>query len=261
VRTAGLFVLASLSFLFACHPRIPEIPMTAVPAGPLMHELEQHRQNFSNIKAVARMEIEKRGRRRTFDTVGIVVDGQRRLRMEAYGPLGQSLMAVVWDGKDVLLRMPDEDKVVREGPGALERLLGRGVEPSELCAILSGNIPGPGKDVAASQQCSPNGACVLDLREGDDITRRVRVSYSGPVSAGKPRILTYELYRSDKILFRARFDNVEEISGYSVPMRIVIENPDKNLRLTVLYNDMELNTPLSDDAFTLVDETEDRTGK
>ncbi len=261
MKTAGLVVLASLSFLLACHPLIPEIPMTAVPAGPLIQELEQHRQEFSSIKAVARIEIEKRGRKRAFDTVGIVVDGQRRLRMEAYGPLGQSLMALVWDGTDVLLRLPDEDKVVREGPVGLERLLGRGLEPSELCAALSGNIPGSGKDVTASQQCSQNGACVLDLREGGGITRRVRVSYSGPVSAGRPRILTYELYRSDKVLFRARFDHVEEISGYSVPMQIVIDNPDKNLRLTVLYNDIEINTPLSEDAFTLVDETGDGTGK
>ena len=229
--------------------------MTDVPAGPLMHELEQHRQSFLSMKAVGRVEIEKRGRKRTFDTVGVVVDGQRRLRMEAYGPLGQSLMAVVWDGTDVLYRPPGEDKVVREGPAGLERLFGRGLEPPELCAVLSGNIPAPAKDVRVSQQCGQNGACVLELRN-DDLTRRVQVSYPGPVSAGKPRILAYELHRSGKVLFRARFDQVEEISGYDVPMQIVIESPDKNLRLMVLYSDVDLNTRLEDGVFTLFDETE-----
>src|SRR6185369_12193489 len=111
------------------------------------------------------------------ETVGIVVDGERRLRIEAYGPLGQSLAAVVWDGREILMRRPGEDRVVRPGPKGLERLLGEGLEASEFCAVLSGNIPGTGAAAAARLLCGKDGMCVLELQT-DDVMREVRVSTS-----------------------------------------------------------------------------------
>lgn len=260
MKTAGLIVLITLPLLVACLPKKAETPMTAVPARPLLQELERHRQSFSSLKAVAVVEIVKRGRKRTFDSVGIVIDHQRRLRMEAYGPLGQSLMAVVWDGRDILLRLPDEDKVVRTGPAGLERLLGQGLEASELCAILSGNVPETAGAASARLLCGNGGTCVLEL-SNNDILRRVQVSYAVAGPGQEPRIRTYELSRSGKLMFRAQFEQVEEISSYPLPMQIVIENPGKKLQLMVLYNDVELNTPISDEAFTLADDAGNVTGK
>ncbi len=260
MKTSGLIALITLPLLFACVPRKPEIPLAAVPAGPLLQALELHRQSFSSLRAVAGVEIVKRGRKRTFDSVGIVVDRQRRLRMEAYGPLGQSLTAIVWDGRDILLRMPDEDKVVRTGPAGLKRIFGQGMEASELCALLSGTIPETAEAASATLLCGKGGACVLELRN-NDIVRRVEVSYPAAGSGQEPRIRTYGLFRSGKLMFRARFDRVEEISSYSLPTRIVIENPDEKLQLTVLYNDVELNTPVNDEVFTLTDDAGNVTGK
>ena len=264
MKVSRLFVLVALSFLFACSPLKPEIFTIPVPAGPLIHELERHRQSFSSLKGVAHVEIKKRGQKRTFDIVAIVVDDQHRFRIEAYGPLGQSLMAVVWNGKEVLALLPDEDKVVRTEPAGLQNLLGQGLEPSELCAVLSGNIPTLDEAIAASQRCNPEGACILELRDNrnDDVVRRIKVVNAGSGSTAQNlQILTYELYRSNKLLFRTRFGRVEKILHYLLPMQIEIENPDKNLVLTVVYNDVELNSPVNDEVFTLADEPEDSTGK
>ena len=252
MKTTGFIALIVIPLLLACVPIKPEIPMTAVPAEPLLQALERHRKSFSGLRAVASIEIMKRDRKRTLETVGVVVDGQRRFRMEAYGPLGESLMAVVWDGRDILVRLPGEEGVVQPGPAGLERLFGDGLEASELCALLSGNIP-DADGSAAALLCRQNGDCVLELRKGDFL-RRVRVSPPGGRPGREPRILAYELHRKGKLLFQARFDEAAEISHYRLPMKILIENPAGKLQLTVLYNEAEVNAPINDEVFSLTDE-------
>jgi len=254
VKTSRLIVLVVIPFLFSCIPKKPEVPLTAVPAGPLLQALERHRQSFVSLKAVARVEIIKRGRRRTLDTVGIVIDGLKRFRMEAYGPLGQSIMAIVWDGQDVLLRMPGEDKVTRTGPAGLGRLLGKGLEASDLCAVLSGNIPDAAPSSSATLLCGQERDCTLEMRSGDMI-RRVLLQYPPTGSDQEPRVLSQELYRAGKLVYDARFERMQEISHYRLPISIVIENPDKKVLLTVQYTDVEVNTPISEESFVLGDES------
>lgn len=264
MKVSRCLVLVALSFLFACSPLKPEIFTIPVPADPLIHELEQHRQSFSSLKGVAHVEIKKRGQKRTFDLVAIVVDDQHRFRIEAYGPLGQSVMAVVWNGKDVLALLPDEDKVVRTESAGLQNFFGQGLEPAELCALLSGNIPAFDAAHTASQRCSPEGVCILELRDNrdHDVVRRIKVINAGSGSiAQNLQILTYEMYRSNKLLFRTRFEHVEEIFHYLLPMQIEIENPNKHLVLTVVYSDVELNSPVDEEVFTLTSEPEASTGK
>ncbi len=260
MSTVKLLAVIVLSFVLACAPRKPDMFTISVPAGPLMHFLDHRRHSFSSLKALARLEIEKGGRKRIFEFVGAVVDDQRRFRLEAYGPLGQSLMAVVWDGDDIVIRMPDEDKVVRTGPAGLEKLLGRGLVPRELCAALSGNIPEAGSVITASRRCNQEGGCLIELGNNETI-RRIRVDDSVSGSMKSPQIQYYELYRSDKLLFRTQFNHYKEISHYLLPQQIIIESYDKNLSMTVEYSEIELNSPVSDDAFTLSDEAEDTDGK
>ena len=67
-------------------------------------------------------------------------------------------------------------------------------------------------------------------------------------------MVSYELFRAGKLMFEARFDRFEETFHYRLPMQIVIENPERNLRMTIHYTDTEVNTPVGDDAFSLTDE-------
>ncbi len=255
-----LLAFVALFFLFACSPLKPENFTTIIPAGPLIHHLEQRRHSFSSLKALARVEIQKRGHKRVFESVGVVVDDQHRFRLEAYGPVGQSLMAVIWNGKEVLMRLPDEDKVVQRGPAGLADLLGKGLEPLELCAVLSGNIPEVREAGDSTQRCNREGICIFELRN-DETVRRIKVAHPDSESTQSPQILSYELFRSDKLLFRARFSHIEGISSYFLPMQIVIESPDKNLQMTIVYSDVELNAPINDDVFTLTDEQEGAIGQ
>jgi hypothetical protein len=251
VKTCRLVALIVVPLLFSCLPKKPEIPRTEVPAGPLLQALEQRRQSFAGLKAMASVEVVKRGRKRTLENVGIVLDAQRRFRIEAYGPLGQSVLALVWDGREVLARFPENDRVVRQGPAGLERLLGEGVEVQELCAFLSGNIPVSATPSDARLFCGRNNDCMLELSR-DEVFRRVRVVF--PPGAGQAlRLVSHELYRSGKLVYQARFDRTEEIAHYPLPTNMAFENPAKKLLLTVVYSDAEVNVPISEEAFVLSD--------
>ena len=251
MKTSRLVALIVIPLLFSCLPKKPVVPLVEVPAGPLLQALEMRRQSFAGLKAMASITVVKRVGKRTLENVGIVLEGDRRFRIEAFGPLGQSELALVWDGRELLTRLPGNDRVVRQSPDGLERLLGEGIEVRELCAILSGNVPVAMPPSEARLFCGQAGDCMLELSRGDSV-RRVRVQIPS-VPGNMPNVISQVLYRSGKLVYEARFDKTAEISHYLLPMTMVIENPDKKLRLTIVYNDAEVNIPISDEAFQLVD--------
>ena len=248
MKAAGIIVLAVIPLLFACLPKKPEIILPEAPAEPLVKALEARRASFSGLRAVASVEAIRSGRRRAYDTVGIVIDGERRLRLEAFSPLGQSLVVLAWNGKDLLLRLED-GRIVRPGTEGLEKILGVALDAGELCALLSANLPQATYSEAKAYR-EPNGGSLLDLREGDGLLRRI---WLGPPDAGSGdvRIETMELRRAGKILYQARYEEMEHISGYLVPKTVRIENPDKNSSLAVEFHDTDVNVPLGDELFTL----------
>ena len=244
-----LISLIIISLLIACSPKKPEISLPAIPARPLVQALEQRRSAFTGLKAVASVAVVRSGRKRTYDTVGIVIEGQRRLRVEAYGPLGQSVATLVWNGAETLLRMED-GRVERPGPADLERLLGIQTAGGELCAILTGNIPASDATAAGIAFRNADGSALVVLNEGE---AEYRVSVVMPETglAQDVRISVSELYRSDRLVYRVRYEEMERVSQYLIAKTVKIESPESNTSLTVVYDDLDVNAPLPDDAFIL----------
>jgi len=253
VKARRLIALIAALFLFSCLPKKAEIPGTEVPAAPLVQALELQRQSFTGLTAIASVDVVRRGKKRSFDNVGIVLDAQRRLRMEAFGPLGQSLMALVWDGNDVLLRRQDDDRIMRPGQAGIEKLFGMSVEAKDLCAILSGTITEITQPLDARLFCSQNNTCTLELPEGDTV-RRIRVMSPASSAATAVRIASQELYRSNTLVYRTRYERLQEVSHILLPRTIVIENPEKGVTITIEYAEVDVNKPLAEDAFTLSDQ-------
>jgi hypothetical protein len=251
VKIPRLIPVVIIPLLFACLPKKPEIPLTEVPSGPLCQMLEQRRQSFSGLKTVASVKVVRSGRKRSYDTVGIMVDDQRRFRVEAYGPLGQSLMTLVWDGTDVALRLED-GRVVRPGPAGLEKIIGVAMNAEELCSVLSGNIPADIQPVETRAFRKPDGSSLIELSKGDTL-RRVHVLLSESGAEQSLRITAIESYRSGKLVYRALYEQMEQISQYLIPKTILIENPERKITLTIVYDETDVNVPLNDDAFKLPD--------
>jgi hypothetical protein len=211
--------------------------------------LEQQRQAVTTLKAIASVRVVRGGSKRSFDTVGIVFDSRRRLRVEAFGPLGQSLVALVWDGKDVFVRLQD-DRIKKPGQAGIERMLGVSIEAKDFCAILSGTVTEIARPQETQAFCTRDGDCVLEFQEGE-MVRRVNVL--ARASGAEVRIAGQELYRSDTLVYRVRYDQ-DEISRHGLlPGKVVIENPERQIVLKVEYTEAEVNMPVPDDAFTLTD--------
>jgi hypothetical protein len=248
VKIRTLLSIALLPLLFSCAPPKPEIPMTDVPAAPLLKELDLRRVSFTGLKAAARVETERKGRKRAYESVAFLAKGQEKLRVEGFGPMGEPVFAMFWDGKDILLRMPGEAKIVRTGPWAFERLIGFPIAMSDLAAVLSGNVPPVPEQGDARARCTAEGRCTIEFRRSD-VRWKVRVVPAEPF-----RIESCEQIRSGKPVFEARFESPESIGGYLFPKRIVVENADRSVSLTIEYQEVEVNVPVDDSAFILADE-------
>jgi len=249
VKPARIIPFVIIPLLIACIPKQPEISLPAVPPRPLIEALEQRRLAFTGLKAVASVDAVRSGSRRSYETVGIVIDGQRRLRVEVYGPLGQSLMTLVWDGGEVLLQLED-GRVVRPGQAGLKRFFGVAMDAGELCAVLTGNLPASGSTAAATAFRDNDGSALVVLREGE-AERRISVMLPETGPAADIRIAAEELYRSGRLAYRVRYGAMERISQYLIAKAVEIESGENKTSLTIVYNDAEVNTPLPADAFIL----------
>jgi hypothetical protein len=242
-----------LPILFACAPPRPQIPLPEVPAAPLVRALDHRRESFESLKAVARVEVERRGRRRAYESVAFVQKGQDRLRIEGFGMLGEPLFAVVWDGQDVLLRTTSDPGVHRTGPTGFERLLGVSLAPSDLCATLSGNVPPMPSEAETRAGCTTDGRCTVEFRYDDSRWLITLVTPSSD-AVGKVMIETAELYRDGGLVFRSRFESAEMVGDYRLSKRVFVENPDRKMTVLVQYLDVAVNVPVEDGAFVLDEE-------
>lgn len=243
-----LSLLVLLLLLPACPLRPPDPFPPEAPPGPLLQSLDVQRGRFISMKAVGRVETERNGKRRSYESVSLLLQGTDRLRVDGFGPLGETQFSLLWDGNRVLLRQPGEPAYRSVGRAGLERALGAALAPAELCALLAGNVPPAPKDAVARAGCTPGGACLIELRSGGQ-TWRAR--FSGPVDgpAGEPVIDTVELIRGGRQAVLARFESRNTLAGYAFPMRVQLLSPERGLRLTVEYEQVDVNVPVEDGAF------------
>lgn len=249
MKTRRLSWTILLPLLFACTPLRPEIPLPEVPAGPLVQAIEQRREAFKSLKALAKVRVERQGRKRTYESVAFIQKGQDRLRIEGFGMLGESLFTVLWDGSDVQMVSASEGQVHRMGPAGFERLLGVALSPADLCAMLSGNSAPVPQDAAVRAGCRADGRCVVEYRFG---TERGLVTLAQPVNAaGDVAIDSVERYQGGRLVFRSTFASIDTAGAYRLPTLVTVENPDRRIAVTIQYEDIDVNVPVEDGVFVL----------
>lgn len=239
-----------LSLLSACFRRPPDMPYTEVPAEPLARSLAQQADRFATLKALARVETERRGKRRVLESVAILQRGRERLLVEGYGPLGERLFGLLWDGSTVSLLPPDGSPVRTLGPAGIERIAGVRLLPEDLCAVLAGSAPPVPGDAAVRAGCSTDGRCAIDIPGGDG-RWRVHAVLPAAGTGEDLRIDALERYRGRDLLFLVRYEGRVMHNGYSLPGRVTVREPGRDTALTVEYLDAEVNVPLDNGVFVL----------
>jgi hypothetical protein len=246
-RVLGIGFLLVLS---ACHPTLPEVPLEAVPAAPLLAPLAARRAAFRGLKALARVEVVRKGRRRVYESVAILQQQFQKFKIEGYGPLGSPMFSLLWDGSDITAWKEGEKEPMRLGPFGLERILGIPISPEDLAAVLSGNIPAvPASETSA--RCAAAGWCYLELPE-----REGRWRVKTAPSAGGPRLEGMELFQSDgeKPVLQSAFFYPPGDTGRpsSYPTRVLVSAPRRGVELSVSFVEADWNVQVEDGLFTLI---------
>jgi hypothetical protein len=250
VKRSLLFWCAFLSLLAACVPRPPAIPYAETPATPLVQALEAQRARFSSLKALARVETERKGRRRVYESVAIIERGFERLRVEGYGPLGSSLFTLVWDGTTIHFLPSDGSGVRTIGQAGLERIIGVSLAPADLCAVFAGSSPRIPDGGLVEAGCSPDGRCALDIMEQDG-RWRVHAQREADASGAALHISAVERYRGSTLIFIVRYEGLISSGGYALPAKVIVQNPGRGTTLTVDYLDAGVNVPVDEGVFML----------
>jgi hypothetical protein len=81
--------------------------------------------------------------------------------------------------------------------------------------------------------------------------RLVTLVPPSPEQGSAVAIESYDLYQGSGLVFRSRFESAGRVGGYGFPKRVVIENPDRRIMVTIQYEDVDVNVPVEDDAFIL----------
>ena len=234
-----------LPLLAACQFRPPAIPYADAPSALLAQELERQRRDYPGVKALARVETARKGRIRSYESVAVLQRGLERFRVEGYGPLGEPLFALVWDGTSLAARSSGQTGLTPVGSDALERMLGIALAPADLAAVLSGNAPAV--SAAGPAGCSSDGRCALDLAAADG---RWRV-HCLRVDNGSLRIDALERYRGGSLAFLVRYEERGGAGGPAFPRRVVVESPSAGMSLRVEYEEAELTAAVDDSAFAV----------
>jgi len=230
----------------ACASRVPVIPYPSEDPAPLAQAIEEQRRRFTSLRALARIETEQKGRRRVYESVAIVQREFERLRVEGYGPLGQALFTVLWDGTDVKVLQYDGSGPRTLNGNELKYVIGVALVPEDLCAVLVGGAPRFSRDGAIAAGCSSDGRCAVDLPR-EDGRWRVHVRRAG--TDGAVAVDAVERYDGAKLLFLVRYEDRTEAGGYALPRRVVVQDPGRDASLTVEYLDAEVGGSLADDLF------------
>jgi hypothetical protein len=249
VKRASLLCCLLLSLAAACVPHPPEIPYPPSPAEPLQRSLEEQRRAFESLKALARVETVRKGRRRVYESVAILMRGTERLRVEGYGPLGQRIFTLLWDGKNVLFDPADGSGMRSMGRSGLEAALGVALKPEDLCAVLAGIAPSFREGSGARAGCSSDGRCAVDIPREDGLWR-IHSLQTVRNGGEDLRITAAERYRGGDVALLVRYERENGRDGTALPTRVIILDPGRDLTLTVEYLDADVNVPLDEGTFS-----------
>jgi hypothetical protein len=246
-----LLGLGLVLLLPACRIALPEAPLHEIPAQPMVEKIAALRASFSGMKAVARVVIDRKGRTRAYESVALIQQGYRKLKVEAYGPLGELLVALLWDGNDVIVRKSGDPEPLRVGQFGLERVIGVSIAPADLCSLLSGNVPEVPGDARTRAGCSADGSCSIDLWRDADLRWHVPFVPPAGDGAGSQVVAGADLYRKGRLVLHSSFEPGGWSAAQGLPKRVIIEDPDRKGRVVVEYEEAEANVTVGDSVFVL----------
>jgi hypothetical protein len=105
---------------------------------------------------------------------------------------------------------------------SLKRIISISIQTNDVLSLLAGRVPirEHHSAILEQQEAAPGYVLVLKRRWWG-VTEKIYLDQT------KMRVRQVEFYnRSDSLIYRARFDEMQTVNGYSVPVRLSISNGD-----------------------------------
>lgn len=142
-RGNRLLICSALAALLAagCLPVSPPTPREMPEASQLIERLDAQGSAVQTVKGLVRTKLETPQGREAFSQV-LLIERPDRLRVEVLGLLGQPVLKLVSDGRELTIALPGE-RYYRGAASAenLERFTHLPLEPQQLVELLLGDVP------------------------------------------------------------------------------------------------------------------------
>ncbi|MGE3539402.1 MAG: hypothetical protein AB7N91_18460 [Candidatus Tectimicrobiota bacterium] len=226
----------------------PSIVLTE--AQPVWERLTTRRQQFENLKGLARVQLQAGTRRADLEDMAIVLRHFEALRLEGLGPVMQPLFLLLADAQHLTLYAPQDGRLLSGAPSAenLLRLFGLAMAPQALQYVLVGDVPWP--------TLPTGGHFVYERRENlyrwqgtlHEPGRHGRVWFE-PYDWRPVRFVIEE--PPGHLILQGWYEDFIQVRDFSLPGRITLSQPDAGRKVIWQYRDVQVNPGVTPALFRL----------
>lgn len=237
-----LLLLVGCGTTFGPWAELPPPVSVLSTAEPVWQQLTTRRHTFQNLKGLARVRLHTATQSVTVEDMVVVLQDFEAMRLEGIGPFGQPGFLLIADNQRFSLYTPQDARLISGTASAdnLSRLLGIALTPVALQYMLIGDVP---------LLTLPKAGGLMYLA-GHNLYR-----WEGTGIEGDYRIW-FEPYDLQPVRFeivnpfgetvlQVQYEDFLPLGNFTLPHRIMIEQPLAERRIVWHYTDVQLNTKVS----------------
>ena len=256
VRAILLAVLAaallggcsSLSGMKGSPSAIPENPAAAAEALNVIAQLEQVNRTLTTFKGIGRLTVRHEGKIQVDERMAWVGAPPLKLSIVLFAASFPALR-MAGDGEWLYYQDGQEAgapvKRVRVSDPDFNRILSIPIQASDIIALMCGKMPLKEHTQATIQPLASGKGYVLLLMDGRSVRQKIFLDET------KSETRQTEVYDSwGKLVFQANFLEMQVVSGYHVPSRLVVSR-GKEAMVQVLVAQYWADVPVTPEMFVI----------
>jgi hypothetical protein len=239
---------SSLTGVMDSQLEIPEDPVTAAEALSMIAKLQQANSALKTFKGVGRLTVRQEGKVQVDERMAWVGAPPLKLSVVLFAASFPALR-MAGDGEWFYYQDGQEPgapvKRVRARDPDFKRILSIPIQASEIIALMSGKMPIKEHNRATIQPLASGKGYALLLMDGRSVRQKIFFDET------KSETRQTEVYDSwGKLVFQANFLEMQVVSGYRVPSRLVISR-GQDATVQVLVEKYWADVPVTPEMFVL----------
>ncbi len=219
-------------------------------AGKVLAILENQSNTPHTFKGIGKLRIVDR-EKSIATRIAWIGSKPEKIFIQSLNPLGQPLETFSYDGKHIYFLssiMKNRFYKRRSSNPNMEKIISIPIKAGDVLSFLSGSVPLYKHKTAILEKEESQEGYVLALKK-----KRRKIVEKIYFNSSKTDVLKVELFDSSGILlYRMVFDKMQNIEGYSVPLRLTISNDD-HVNITLDIERYWADVPVDSSVFELSD--------